>query len=412
MSRYQTARAAAALLLVGLAAGCPESTPPPDDDDVAGLPASAHASCQEDEGVILSTPSSHNDYLASGMDRYTTVEAPGGGLIYIYAQDQVSELQIRRVRSLLRFFLTDVPGSQFGSDKGAVASSMAEHGAVLVMPNGAHEEGNEPQLEAQPLYASETPVEGSTWYMTDDWDHRDAAFEEIFHLVHDLGIGTWVAGALPEYQALLDAEAREAVEDGRWGIPIDPYVEQWLLELEAEGSLAQEYIASVIDSYYGLWGAWHESPGGMWGIYIAGTRDEVAALDPDGMALLEAFLPPYLSCEIRLDPGFEGTFSLEFDPDASYTHKSRYLTRVTLTGDRDSGLRGNDQDNTLRGNAGDNLLDGGAGEDVVVYCDAMSEYQVDVQGDTTVVQGPDGRDTLQRIESVHFADQILDLQAR
>ena len=53
-------------------------------------------------------------------------------------------------------------------------------------------------------------------------------------------------------------------------------------ELEAEGSLAQEYIASVIDSYYGLWGPWDEAEGGMWGIYVAKTRDEMTRVDPAG----------------------------------------------------------------------------------------------------------------------------------
>ena len=44
-------------------------------------------------------------------------------------------------------------------------------------------------------------------------------------------------------------------------------VEDWLEELEREDLLAQEYIASVIDSYYGLWAAWDEDEGGMWGIW-------------------------------------------------------------------------------------------------------------------------------------------------
>ena len=34
----------------------------------------------------------------------------------------------------------------------------------------------------------------------------------------------------------------------------------------------------------------HE-PGGMWGIYIAGDRSEIAEKDPAGLAFLEAFSP-------------------------------------------------------------------------------------------------------------------------
>ena len=33
------------------------------------------------------------------------------------------------------------------------------------------------------------PVEGDDWFVGCDYDHRDAAFEEILHLVHDNGIG-------------------------------------------------------------------------------------------------------------------------------------------------------------------------------------------------------------------------------
>ncbi|MEM6991599.1 MAG: hypothetical protein AAF721_13925 [Myxococcota bacterium] len=375
-------------------------------DDSGGdtpLPATAHPSCLEDVGVILDTPASDAAFLAEGMTRYATVEAPDGGLIKIYAQDGVSELQIRRARSILQFFLTDVVDSMYGSDKGAVANAMVSNGAVLVLPNGEHQEGNEPDLEAQPLYWSETPVEGSVWYMTNDWEHRDAAYEEIFHLVHDTGIGTYVAGALPEYQSALDAEAREAIKDGRWG----GGEEEWLAELEAEGSLAQEYIASVLDSYYGLWGAWDETPGGMWGIYVAKTRAEIGTLDPDGLALIEAFLPSHLTYEARLDPELSGAFSMSFDAALPYTHKSQYLVNVTLTGTGDADLIGNDEDNTLRGNQGDNEIEGGLGEDTVVYCRVRSEYTMESAAGELTVTGPDGSDVLRGIERIHFADEIV-----
>ena len=69
--------------------------------------------------------------------------------------------------------------------------------AMLMMPEGAHREGREPRIDAQPLYEDETPVDGSRWYLRNNWEHRDAGFEEIFHLVHDAGIGTYQPGALP-----------------------------------------------------------------------------------------------------------------------------------------------------------------------------------------------------------------------
>lgn len=362
-----------------------------------------HPSCLADDGLIFETPSDRAAYLAEGMTRYVEVVAPGGGAIPIYAQDEVSDHQLLRARALLRFFLTDVADTMYGTDKGAVADAMVANGAVLVMPNGAHEEGNEPNLNAQPLYADETPVEGSAWYLNNNWEHRDAAFEEIFHLVHDTGIGTYVPGALPAYQAALLAEAEAAIDDGRWGMGEDA----WIAELSAEGSLAQEYIASVLDTYYGLWGAWDETPGGMWGIYVAKTREELDTLDPAGRRLIEAFLPPTLDYEVRLDPSLSQSFSMNLDPGLPYTHKSQYLVQVTLTGREPASIVGNDFDNTLRGNEADNTLDGGAGTDTVVYCNPLIDYELTTSDGQSVVEGPDGRDTLVRIERIQFADTTV-----
>ena len=370
------------------------------DASLSGDPAE---SCAADEGVIIPTPDSHSDYRSWGFDRYAEVVAPNGNPIRIFAETGVTDEQVHRARNVLRWFLTDVPGSTYGTNKAAVANAMADNGATLMLPAGAHEEGEEPPFDAQPLFQDEMTVEGGDWYMNNDWDHRDATFEEIFHLVHDAGIGTWLPGALPEYQAELLSEAEAAIADGRWGIPVDPGVSDWLDELAEEDSLAQEYIASVIDSYYGYWGAFPED-GGMWGIYIAGTRDEVAAMDPAGQALLEAFLPTTANYEARLASEFSGTFSMRFDASKAYTHKSQYLTWVTLTGDNPSGITGNAADNWLRGNSADNVLDGGEGEDTAVYCQAASEYSIERTEDGLTVDGPDGTDTLSSIEWIAFSD--------
>ena len=365
-------------------------------------------SCEEDEGVISTPPDTHSDYRDWGFDRYSEVVAPNGKPIRIFAEAGVTDEQVHRARNVLRWFLTDVPGSLYGSNKTAVANSMADNNAVLMLPAGAHEEGREPPFEAQPLYQDEMTVEGGAWYINNDWNHRDATFEEIFHLVHDAGIGTWLPGALPEYQDQLKAEAIEAISDGRWGIPVDPGVSDWLEELEAEDSLAQEYIASVIDSYYGYWGAFDE-PGGMWGIYIAKDRSEVASKDPEGLRLLEAFLPSVAGYEARLASEFEGTFQMTFDDDQPYTHKSQYLVAVTLTGTLSSSIAGNEADNLLRGNSGDNTLDGGGGEDTVIYCSDRAAYSVTHDGETWIIQGPDGTDQLRSIEHVYFTDGIRDI---
>ena len=363
-------------------------------------------SCIEDEGVILDTPDTFSNYKSWGFTRYAELIAPNDKPIRIFAADKISDEMIHRARNVLRFFLSDHLGSTYGGDKTLVANSMADNGATLMLPNGAHEEGNEPPLDAQPLYESEMTVEGSTWYLENDWDHRDATFEEIFHLVHDTGIGTYLPGALPEYQAELLSEAQAAIADGRWGISVDPSITEWLEELEEENSLAQEYIASVIDSYYGYWGAFNEAPGGMWGIYIAKDRDEIQAKDPQGLTLVESFLPEMAHYEARLAKSFKGTFKMSFDADTAYTHKSRYLVAVSLFGSEDSSIEGNGADNHLRGNLGDNTLDGAEGNDRVIYCQERAAYTLTQEGDDLIIEGPEGRDTLKSIEELHFADTL------
>ena len=342
-------------------------------------------------------------YREEGFTKYTEVIAPNGEPIPIIAQKGVRDIAVARCRNMLKFFLTNVPNSKYGTDKSGVANAMANNHAMLMMPEGEHREGHEPEIDAQPQFESETPVDGSRWYIQNNWEHRDAAFEEIFHLLHDNGIGTYKRGALPQYQQELKTEALKSLDDGRWGIAVDPHVKDWIEELRDENSLAQEYIASVIDSYYGLWAAFDEAPGGMWGIYIAKTRDEIKEKDPKGCELLEAFLPPMMvGYESLIDPNFRGTFSLQFNEELPYTHKSQYYVDATLTGSKNSNLLGNDANNTLRGNSGDNTIDGGEGNDTVIFKGKKIEYVIQDNTIKDTVKGRDGTDTLISIETIRF----------
>ncbi len=395
-------------LTLSLVLGCHQGIPEPDGSELPDpdLPDGAHELCANDDELVIPTPERYADLEERGYDRYTELLAPDGQPVRIFAQDELSTSQILRARNLLRFYLTDVEGTEYGSDKSAVLQQLADNQAVLALPNGADGDSFF-RIDAQPLYAQELPVEGSAWYLDNDYEHRDAAFEEIFHLVHDMGIGTDWPGALPDYQAALLAEAEAALEDGRWGIPVDPEVEDWIDELRAENSLAQEYIAAVIDSHYGLWGPWDEDEGGMWGIYIAKTRDEVYVDDPAGAALLEAFLSPTMAgYEAVLEPNFSGSFSLVFDEAQPYTHKSRYLVTVRLSGTEDAGIVGNDADNVLMGNSGDNLLDGGEGQDTVVVCETLDQLELTQQGDALILRSGAGQDELLGVELIHALDGL------
>lgn len=342
----------------------------------------------------------------AGFKRYTKVTAPNGKPIHIVAKSGITNEQILRCRGILEHYLRDYPGSLYGSDKSGVADSMANNGAVLLLMNGRDGSFNKPflVLRGQPLYQEEIQVEGGEWYVRQDYEnHRDAAFEEILHLVHDYGIGVDAPrappGAAPDFQKEIRAAQAHALENGLWGQD-----GEWIEELGREGSLTQEYLAALIDSYYGLWGAWPE-PYGMWGEYAAQTRVDIPLKDPEGEKLLEnKFFHPYLTYNARIDAGFQGIFSLRFDPGVPYSHHSRYLKDITLLGSYDTKVRVNELNNDITGNQGVNT---------VIFTGNMGEYSVETtQGVSTVSDGiasRDGINTLRNIERLEFADQVMDL---
>ena len=344
-------------------------------------------------------------------DKFIAYRTPNGGTIPLLATDGFSDEQLLRAYNILDYFLTDAPGAKYGADKSAVADAMAENGARMVLPGGSDGKSPIPEdaLVGQPLYALEFPVEGSVPYITNDYRRRDAGFEEIFHLVHDYGIGTkYTDGALKDsFQPEVAAATAAALESGRWGIG-GRDVRGWLAELRAEGSLQQEYLAAVLDSYFGYWAGWKDGPGGMWGVYVAKTREDVCRLDPGGAALIDRFLSGTVTYMARIDPAFTGSFKMHFDASAPYTHKSRYLVNARLTGDLPSGLSANDHDNVLIGNAGDNTIDGMGGADVVQYDLNASEATIARTATGLRVEGPGiGTDTLRNIEILRFRDRDI-----
>ena len=384
-----------------------------------------------ENGVVALPNNISPAWANNGFVKYTKIVAPNGQAIHFVAQNQLSEAQIVRSRNILDFFLTNVPNTEYGTDKSSVANKMAENDAILLLLNGADGEGNEPYLPGQYLFEDEIAVEGHSWYMNNNYEHRDAAFEEILHLMHDTGIGvdgpnSW-PGAMPDYQAeIRNAQINAGLNNFEiWPIGADsPFsgVGDWYDELDDENSLSQEYLASVIDSYYGLWGAFTEEAGGMWGIYIAKTRADITTSDPLGMEVVEKYFSPYINVNMDIDPSFNGTFSMAFDAAMPYTHKSQYLQHCTLTGSNAAALKGNDLYNRLHGNDADNelegrknndYLDGKNGEDIAIFTGNAAEYVISEQGNLTIVSdniaNRDGIDTLLNIEIMRFADQDMSI---
>ena len=276
------------------------------------------------------------------------------------------------------------------------------------MLNG-QDDGKNPvgeKVSGQPLYQNEIQVEGHSWYMNQDYSHRDAAYEEILHFVHDNGIGVdgenSNPGAIPEYQKEIRAAQKNALSKKLWGIGAP----EWIKELTAENSLSQEYLAAVIDVYYGLWGANKENnTNGMSGLYVAKVRSDVVVEDPMGAAIMNnKFFHPYLTYNARIDAALDGNFSLKFDDSKPYTHHSRYLKDITLLGNNNNTVTVNELDNNITGNSGVNS---------VIFSGSSSEYAVESDNGTTIVtdnsNNRDGKNTLTGIEKLQFTDKTVDL---
>ncbi len=345
--------------------------------------------------------------------KYIDYIAPNGKPIRIVAADKVSDEQMLKAYNVLSFYLSDT--EHYNKDK--IANSMADKGTVLNMPNGADGDGSTPDeaLWGQPLYQMEVQVAGSKWYQENDYEHRDASYEEIFHMVHDMGIGTTqnpaANPALAEkiklgMERALPKDKADWGKKGVWGLES----REWLLELSKEGSLEQEYIVSGIDSFYGLWEAYTESDKGMWGMYVPKRRMGVKIKDEVAYNIITSFLGDYLTYMERIAPEFESTFKMNLDKTQAYTFKSQYLQNARLTGDKNSSLEGNALDNILLGNKGNNTLDGKDGEDVVQFSGKSIEYKISKQGDNIMVKDTkdrDGEDTLINIEILRFTDRDI-----
>ena len=358
-------------------------------------------------GIENIIPSNLGKEYSANFNRYTKVVTPNGGKIHIVAQSNLTDEQIVRARSTLEHFLKNYPGSEYGDNKSELANKMAENGAILTLLNGQDDGNNPVEVNGQALFENEIQVEGHPWYINQDYNnHRDATYEEILHLVHDYGIGidghNSFPGAMPKYQSEIRQAQKNALSTNLWGIGAD----RWINELANENSLTQEYLAALIDSYYGLWGGWTDSnTHGMWGIYVAKTRNEIFLEDPVGGEIMNnKFFHPYLTYNARIDSSFNGVFSLKFDSLKPYTNHSQYLKDITLLGNNDTSVYINELDNNIIGNKGTNT---------VIFNGNSSEYIIDITDIeiyvTDKVSDRDGINILKEIEKIKFTDQTIEL---
>jgi major membrane immunogen (membrane-anchored lipoprotein) len=360
---------------------------------------------------VVPLPEELGKTLNGLFSKYTKHIAPNGKPIHIFAQSGVSDLQVARAREILKYHLTDAPGTQYGHDKTALANRMADVRATLIYTDTEIKSfamrpilrGSE--LRLQDLYATESPVEGSYEYIHNKARpgqrfSRDASYEEIMHLVHDKGL----EDVLPEYhQEIVEAE-KASVEAGIYNY----------------GRLApHEYIITGFDIYFGLWDHNPQGDGKSFGDeYPFHTKEQMKEGDPALYDLVEKFWPKYLTYNAYIDSSFEGTFSLVRDENNPYTFKSQYLVNIILTGENDTNILGNDLDNQLTGNDGNNMftggkgndvIKGGAGEDTAQFSGNSSEYKITKSNGkiivTDTVSDRDGTDELTEIEILKFKDK-------
>ncbi len=116
------------------------------------------------------------------------------------------------------------------------------------------------------------------------------------------------------------------------------------------------------------------------------------------------FFHPYLTYNARIDASLDGNFSLKFDNSKPYTHHSRYLKDITLSGKNNNTVTVNELDNHITGNSGINT---------VIFSGKSNKYKI--EGDKTqatvtdMVVNRDGTNTLSNIEKLQFADKIIAL---
>lgn len=362
---------------------------------------------------VVPLPKELGKSLNGLFSKYTKHLAPNGKPIHIFAQAGVSDLQVVRAREILKFHLTDAPGTQYGHDKSALANRMADVRATLIYTDTEIKSFatrpilRDSKLRIQDLYATESPVEGSYEYLHDQARpgrhfSRDASYEEIMHLVHVKGL----EDVLPAYHQEIVRAEEAAVAAGiyKYGQPAP-----------------HEYIITGFDIYFGLWEHNPQPDGKSFGNeYPFHAKADMRDGDPALYELVEKFWPKYLTYDAYIDPSFEGMFSTVLDPGQPYTFKSQYLVNIILTGGGASGILGNDSDNRLTGNDGNNvivggrgadLIDGGAGEDSAGFSGRLEEYRIVREGPkvivTDTVEDRDGRDELINVEILQFHDKRI-----
>ncbi|WP_045495998.1 hypothetical protein [Vibrio hyugaensis] len=295
-------------------------------------------------------------------------------------------------------------------------------------------------MNSQSLMYRELTVEGDCHYMSNFADYcatlgehadRDAAFEEILHLVQAHGIAP--NASTSSLQNGIQAHALSIYSDMQAGKPTvwRPTQRDWE-DWESDDfdpervkqtgpSYSHEYFAAALEAYMGVAKANGQGLDG----YQALTREEMQSQDPQAVDWISGLFHGYLQYTANIDSagvklytektnsGTVPTFRMAPNKDGlveAYTYKSQWLTKVKIVGDQAINVIGNDQDNTFEGNSKNNSIYGEGGVNTYSVPHKLAECLVIKAKHSISVDCPNiGTDELYNIQKIQFTDQTLDV---
>ena len=376
-------------------------------------PTLPHIDISGTQSGIVNLPDSVDSLFMAVASRYTHVTTPNGDLIPILIQDNFTEIQIIHARNVLESYLTNCPGSDWGSDKSAVSNTLGASNAILFLLNDEDEYEN-PNLLAlmdagvngQDLLADEVFSEGSIEYI--ESSNRDATYEEVLHFIHRFGIQL----ADPGLQNGILSAMNNAIENQIYN-PLDDLPEE---------DYEEEYFAIGLECYFGIWA--HDPNGDGYSgdhEYAFITRETMAQGDPDLFGIIYGFFGETWKYTAMLDPEYNSQFTMSLDESLDYTYRSQYLQNLSVTGENNISILGNQYPNVLHGNNGNNIITGFAGNDTIygyngidraIFQGDWEEYFIQPIDDSTgfqiidVMLHRDGIDNLFDIEEFEFNNQV------
>ena len=267
-------------------------------------------------------------------------------------------------------------------------------------------------VKGQDLLATEVFPEGV--YEYNQSIERSAVYEEVLHFIHVYGIqpsSPWLQSELLEAMNI-------AIENSYYNplddLPVEDYDE--------------EYLAMGLECYFGLW-AHNPSGNGYSGDneYAFNTRNLMEQGDIRLYNIIKGFFGDSFLYTPTLPDQFNGLFSLNFDSQETYTHKSQYLKNIKSSGAQNISIYGNHLGNFIVGNLADNQFFGMGGDDFIngmhgidrsIYIGQRDEYII-IPPDSELnsfyvvfdlVPNRDGSDTLIGIEDLEFNNVVFSIE--